>query len=95
MDLSTRHDYNLEIPEFSGGRLGKNAEAWLEGMNRCFTLNEYASSSKDRMSIFQLKGDALNWWSDLEKQLHLTPLTVSWKLFEERFNMKYLSAYYR
>ena len=47
------------------------------------------------MAIFQLKGDFLNWWSDLEKQLHLTPLTVSWKLFEERFNMKYLSTYYR
>ena len=33
--------------------------------------------------------------ADLEKQLHLTPLTVSWELFEERFNMKYLSSYYR
>ena len=95
LDLSTRHGYNLKIPEFSGGWLGKHAEAWLEGMNRWFTLNEYASSSKARMSIFQLKGDSLNWWLYLEKQLHLTPLTVSWKLFEERFNMKYLSSYYR
>ena len=47
------------------------------------------------MAIFQLKGDALNWWLDLEKKLHLTPLSVSWELFEERFNMKYLLAYYR
>ena len=47
------------------------------------------------MAIFQLKGDALNWWSDLEKQLHLSPLSVSGELFEERFNMKYLPAYYR
>ena len=75
--------------------MGKHAKACLAGMNRCFTLNEYTSSSKARMAIFQLKVDSLNWWSNLEKQLHLTPLTVSWKLFEERFNMKYLSAYYR
>ena len=63
-------------------------------MKRFLTLNEYTSSSKARMAIFQLKGDSLNWWSDLEKQLHLTPLIVSWELFKESFNMKYLPAYY-
>ena len=47
------------------------------------------------MAIFQLKRNSLNWCSDLEKQFHLTPLTISWELFEERFNMKYLLAYYR
>ena len=93
-DIS-RELQKIKIPEFSGGRPGKHAEAWLEGMKRCFALNEYTSSSKARMAIFQLKGDALNWWSDLEKQLHLTPLSVSWELFEERFNMKYVPAYYR
>ena len=83
------------MPEFSGGHPGRHAEAWLEGMIRCFSLHEYTSSSKARMAIFQLKGDALNWWSDLERQLHLTPLTVSWELFEERFRMKYLPAYFK
>ena len=63
-------------------------------MMRCFTLNEYTSSSKDRMDIFQLKGDALNWWSDLEKQLYLTPMTVSMELFKEIFNMNFLPSYY-
>jgi hypothetical protein len=36
----------------------------------------------------------LNWWGNLERQLHLTPDTVSWELFEERFRRKYLPAYY-
>jgi hypothetical protein len=44
--------------------------------------------------IFQLRDSALNWWGNLERQLHLTPDTVSWELFEERFQRKYLSAYY-
>jgi hypothetical protein len=36
----------------------------------------------------------LNWWGNLERQLHLTPDTISWELFEERFQRKYLPAYY-
>jgi hypothetical protein len=44
--------------------------------------------------IFQLRDSALNWWGNLERQLHLTPDTVSWELFEERFRRKYLPAYY-
>ena len=56
-DIS-RELQEIKIPEFSGGRPGKHVKAWLEGMKRCFTLNEYTSSSKARMAIFQLKGDA-------------------------------------
>jgi hypothetical protein len=37
----------------------------------------------------------LNWWGNLERQLHLTPDTVSWELFKERFQSKYLPAYYK
>jgi hypothetical protein len=61
------------------------AEAWLEGMTRCFALRDYASTSKAKISIFQLRDSALNWWGNLERQLHLTPDIVSWELFEERF----------
>jgi hypothetical protein len=54
-------------------------------MTRCFTLRDYASTSKAKITIFQLRDSALNWWGNLERQLHLTPDTVSWELFEERF----------
>lgn len=36
----------------------------------------------------------MNWWGDLECQLHLTLDTVTWELFEERFRKKYLLVYY-
>jgi hypothetical protein len=78
----------------SGGRASERAEAWLEGMTRCFSLRDYASNSKEKITIFQLRDNALNWWGNLERQLHLTPDTISWELFEERFQMKYLPAYY-
>jgi hypothetical protein len=63
-------------------------------MTRCFALRDYASNSKAKITIFQLRDSALNWWGNLERQLHLTPDTVSWELFEERFQRKYLPAYY-
>ena len=52
------------------------------------------SNSKAKITIFQLRDSALNWWGNLERQLHLTLDIVSWELFEERFRRKYLPAYY-
>jgi hypothetical protein len=75
----------IKLLEFSGGHASERAEAWLEGMTRCFSLRDYASNLKAKITIFQLRDSALNWWGNLERQLHLTPDTVSWELFEERF----------
>jgi hypothetical protein len=66
----------------------------MDGMMQCFSLTDYASTSKVKIMIFQLKNSALNWWGNLERQLHLTPDIVSWDLFEERVRRKYLVAYY-
>ena len=74
-DIS-RELQKIKMPEFTGGRPGRRGEAWLEGMICYFSLHEYTSSSKARMAIFQPKDDALNWWSDLERNLHITPLTI-------------------
>jgi hypothetical protein len=75
----------IKLPEFVGGRASEHAEAWLEGMTMCFSLRGYSSNSKEKIAIFQLRDNALNWWGNLERQLHLTLDTVSWELFEERF----------
>jgi hypothetical protein len=90
----TRELQKIKLPEFAGGRASECAEAWLEGMTRWFALRDYTSNSKAKIAIFQLRDSALNWWGNLERQLHLTPDTVSWELFEERFRRKYLPAYY-
>jgi hypothetical protein len=90
----TRELQKIKLLEFARGRASERAEAWLEGMTQCFSLRDYASTSKAKITIFQLRDSALNWWGNLERQLHLTPDTVSWELFEERFRRKYLPAYY-
>jgi hypothetical protein len=90
----TRELQKIKLPEFVGGRTSERVEAWLEGMTRCFSLRDYASNSKAKITIFQLRDNALNWWGNLERQLHLIPDTVSWEIFKERFLRKYLPAYY-
>jgi hypothetical protein len=62
--------------------------------DKVFCLKGLCVQLKGKDHIFQLRDSALNWWGNLERQLHLTPDTVSWELFEERFRRKYLPAYY-
>jgi hypothetical protein len=90
----TRELQKIKLSEFVEDRASERAEAWLEGMTSCFALRDYASNSKAKIAIFQLRDSALNWWGNLERQLHLTPDMVFWELFEERFRRKYLPAYY-
>eukprot|EP00253_Pinus_taeda_P019389 PITA_19389 len=94
-DDISRELQKIKLPEFSGGRAGERAEAWLEGMNRCFKLREYSSFAKTKIVVFQLKESALIWWGNLEKQLHLTTDNVPWELFKERFRAKYLPPYFQ
>ncbi len=93
-DIS-RELQKIRLSEFSGGRAGECAEAWLEGINRCFRLREYSSSAKTKIAVFQLKESDLIWWGNLEKQLHLTSDNAPWELFEERFRGKYLPPYFQ
>jgi hypothetical protein len=43
------------------------------------------------MMVLQLKGSALLWWKMLLLQLNMAVEDVSWELFEERFQERYLS----
>jgi hypothetical protein len=90
----TQELQKIKLLEFVGGHTSERAEAWLEGTTRCFSLRDYESNSKAKITIFQLRDSAFIWWGNLERQLHLTPDTISWELFEERFRRKYLPAYY-
>jgi hypothetical protein len=48
----TRELEKVQISEFVGGRTSERAKAWLEGMTRCFSLRDYASTSKAKIVIF-------------------------------------------
>jgi hypothetical protein len=48
----TRELQKIKLLEFVGGHASEHAEAWLEGMTRCFSLRDYASNSKAKITIF-------------------------------------------
>jgi hypothetical protein len=81
----------VKFPEFMGATDGLATEAWLENMAMCFTLHDYTSNMKVHMAVFQLKGSALLWWKTLLPQLNMVVEDVSWELFEEWFQERYLS----
>jgi hypothetical protein len=49
------------------------------------------SSMKVHMVVFQLKGSTLLWWKTLLPLLNMVIDDVSWELFEEWFQERYLS----
>jgi hypothetical protein len=81
----------VKFPDFFGASDGTTIEAWLENMAMCFALRDYTSNMKVRMEVFQLKGNALLWWKTLLLQLKMVLEDVSWELFVERFQERYLS----
>jgi hypothetical protein len=80
----------VKFHEFLGSMEGLAAEAWLENMEMCFALRDYTSNMKVCMAVFQMKGSALLWWKTLLPQLNMAIEDVSWELFEERFQERYL-----
>ena len=42
-----------------------------------------------------IKGEALLWWVNEEKKMKVTPLQVTWEMFEEAFRTRYLSEDYK
>jgi hypothetical protein len=81
----------VKFLEFFGALDDVVVEAWLENMVMCFSLHDYTSNMKVCMAIFQLKGRYLLWWKTLLPQLSMVIEDVSWELFEERFQERYLS----
>jgi hypothetical protein len=62
--------------------------------DKVFHLKRLCIHIKGEDSNFSVERQCLELVGNLERQLHLTPDTVSWELFEERFRRKYLPAYY-
>ena len=83
--------HKSKLPNFSRKEGGQVAEAWLVGIKRALSFRDYTSNEKAQISMRLLKGDALLWWVNEERKLHVTPLQVTWELFEETFRTRYLS----
>ena len=60
-------------------------------MAMCLALHKYTSNVKVRMAVFQLKGSTLLWLKTFLPQLNMVIEDMSWELFKEWFQERYLS----
>ena len=79
------------MQDILGKEGGQVAKPWLVGVKRALSFKDYKSTEKVQITMSLLKGDALLWSVNEERKLHVTPLQVTWELFEETFRTRYLS----
>jgi len=84
-----------KLPEFMGLEGGSKAEAWVMAVKRALSFKAYTSTEKAQISMSLLKGDALLWWINEEMKMQVTPVQVTWEMFEEAFRTRYLSEEYK
>eukprot|EP00253_Pinus_taeda_P008878 PITA_08878 len=84
-----------KLPEFTGLEGGSKAEAWVMAVKRALSFKAYTSTEKAQISMSLLKGDALLWWINEETKMQVTPVQVTWEMFEEAFRTRYLSEEYK
>ena len=65
------------LPEFIGQDGCSKAEAWVFGVKRSLSFNEYASREKAQITMSLLKGETLLWWVNEEMKMKVTPLQVT------------------
>jgi len=53
-DVITREIQKMNLFKLYGGHISECDKVWLEGMTRCFSLREFASTSNGKPTIFHL-----------------------------------------
>ena len=84
-----------KLPEFTGQEGASKAEAWVIAVKRALSFKAYTSGEKAQISMSLLKGDTLLWWVNEETKMQVTPLQVTWEIFEEAFRTRYLLEEYK
>lgn len=84
-----------KLPEFTGQEGGSKVEASAIGVKRALSFKAYTSREKAQISMSLLKGDTLLWWVNEEMNMQVTPLQLTWEMFEEAFRTRYLSEEYK
>ncbi|XP_047320487.1 uncharacterized protein LOC124924501 [Impatiens glandulifera] len=79
----------LAPPSFEGQMDPLEAEKWLEEMEMVFEVLECNDKEKVFFAVYQLKGNARDWWK-AERMTHEQDITVmSWNKFKDLFYDNY------
>jgi hypothetical protein len=72
---------------FGGAEQDQLAEQWLEQLEEIYQTLHYTNKQKVKVTAFQLRGPAKNWWQRTRKT---TQQEWSWDSFVEIFKEKYI-----
>ncbi|PKI67618.1 hypothetical protein CRG98_011998, partial [Punica granatum] len=81
---------------FSGSADSIEAENWIIGMERIFSIMEVSDTQRVALASFMLEGDARYWWEATQRQLDPNSLdAITWFEFTQAFYNKYFPASFR
>ncbi|XP_065628880.1 uncharacterized protein LOC136067247 [Quercus suber] len=77
----------LEPPALKGTKDLVEADNWLKEIERLFRAMEVSDEQRVILTVFVLKGDALEWWEST-KRTHAREV-ITWQHFVELFHKRY------
>ncbi|OWM67173.1 hypothetical protein CDL15_Pgr000625 [Punica granatum] len=81
---------------FSGSADPIEAENWITGMERIFSIMEVSDTQRVALASFMLEGDAQYWWEATQRRLDPNSLhAITWFEFTQAFYNKYFPASFR
>ncbi|KAJ8621617.1 hypothetical protein MRB53_030146 [Persea americana] len=82
-------------PSFSGTTDPIVAEAWLREIEKVFKVMKCVEADKVRLATYKIKGSAEHWWEFEEEALKKTKTEITWEVFNDKFNKKYIPKHIR
>ncbi|KAJ8619853.1 hypothetical protein MRB53_028382 [Persea americana] len=82
-------------PSFSGTTDPIVAETWLREIEKVFKVMKCVEADKVRLATYKIKGTAEHWWEFEEEALRKTETEITWEVFKDTFNKKYIPKHIR
>ncbi|XP_056169591.1 uncharacterized protein LOC130138725 [Syzygium oleosum] len=78
-------------PRFDGRDDTKAAPRWVEELEKTFEVLGCTDEEKVTLAVYQLQGNASDWWRAIRGQVFSAGTTLTWTIFTKTFNGKYFS----
>ncbi|XP_073051260.1 uncharacterized protein [Primulina eburnea] len=89
MDEIVSRFQKLRPTRFFGTEDAEKSESWIKDIEYLFSLMEYTDNQKYKLSLYQLKDRARDWWEASKMGLDEQGIEVSWTVFKTQFTEQF------
>ncbi|XP_030446295.2 uncharacterized protein LOC115669129 [Syzygium oleosum] len=82
----------LQPPKFEGVGDPEAASKWVEELEKAFALLGCTEAEKVTLAVYQLQGNANDWWKATQGRVFPAGVDQNWTAFVQAFNEKYFSV---